>query len=113
VLHAPNRTLVSQLAEASEALLRVVSFEVENVDFRFKGGRDQFVHVDVCAVKLQTTNAILQVGVPAETVGLKIEQLHIAVVITGSQASLFLVVPISESNGPAVGLNWLALTWLE
>lgn len=91
----------------------MVCLHVIHVHFALKSSGHQLVHVDVRAVKLQTAHAVLQVSVPAKTVRLQIENLHVTIVITCGDATLFGIVRVTENCGPAVGLNWLRVRGLK
>jgi len=85
----------------------MVSLHVEDVHFRLKCRHAEFVHDDIGAIELQTAHTVSHVCVPPEAISAEVEQLHITVVVAGSQASLHLVISISKGDGPAIRLDWL------
>ena len=110
VTHAPDGRVVCQLGQTYVALLRMVGLHVENVHFGFKSGHYQLIHVDVRAIKLETTDAICDVRVPPEAVRPQVEQLHVSIIVAGRQAPLLLIVGVAESDSPTVRLDCLILS---
>ena len=85
----------------------MVGLKVKDVELRFESSDDQFVHVDVRSVELETTDTILKVGIPSEAVSFQVKQLDISVVIASCNAPLFLVKTVPKAHCPAIWLNEL------
>lgn len=113
VPHAPNSRFMCQFRKASVTTLRVISLQVEDVEFTFEGSHNEFVHVDVGSVELQPTNTVLQISVPSQAVRLQVKEFDITVVVTSREAPLIRVVAVTEAYSPAVWLNWLVVARLQ
>jgi hypothetical protein len=83
----------------------VVGLQIKDVEFRLKSSYNQFVHIDVRSIEFEATDTILKVGIPSKAVCFEIKQLHITIVITSCNASLFLVKAVTKAYCPAIRLN--------
>lgn len=71
------------------------------------------VHLDVVPVELQPGHPILHICLPAHALRPEVEQLHVSVVIAGSQAAVLVGAGVSECNRPAVSGGLLPAKLLE
>ena len=94
-------------------MLWMVCLQVVHMELGLEGGHNQFVLSDIRSIELEPADSIIDVGVPSEAVGLQIKYLHVSVVVSGSDASFFLVVGVSEGNSPAVWLDVFLCRWLK
>lgn len=71
------------------------------------------VHLDVVSVELQPGHPILDICLPAHALRPEVEQLHVSVVVAGSQAAILVGAGVSEGNRPAVSGGLLQARLLE
>lgn len=60
------------------------------------------VHIDVVPVELQPGHPILHICLPAHALRPQVKQLHVSVVVAGSQAAVLIGAGVSEGNRPTV-----------
>ena len=60
----PDGRFVRKFADGGVVTFAVVGSQVENVEFGFEGGGDEFVHWNVASVELNAAYAVFEVFVP-------------------------------------------------
>lgn len=97
VFDAPKCGLLCAFCKASIAKIGVEGSEVEQCELALESSCSEFVHDDVLTIELDAADAVLEVSIPDEHLVLHVEELDIAVVVTCSHDSLFIVVGVAEA----------------
>jgi hypothetical protein len=98
----PDGGLVGLLSEAREAAGRVLRPHVEDPELALERRRDELVHLNVAAVKVDADDAVADVGLPPHGVHAQVEELDVAVVVPGGEAPLLVAVAVPEAHRPAL-----------
>ena len=69
---------------------------------RFQTRHHELVHGDLLAVELHGTHAVPHVVLGSHRPGSQVEHLHVAVVVPGEHAPLFVVEGVAECDAPAI-----------
>mmetsp|Transcript_1915 Transcript_1915/g.4253 ORF Transcript_1915/g.4253 Transcript_1915/m.4253 type:complete len:220 (-) Transcript_1915:699-1358(-) len=103
VVHAPHGgPSTHTLSQAGKALLGVVCACVKHVELGLQAAHHELVHLNILAVKLDATHAVLHVGLPAHLVHPQVKHLDVPVVIPCQHTALLVVVRVPERHAPAV-----------